>query len=245
VGDKVGAEELDRVVRACEEQLDLTAARPSPTRYASVPLCVLDAVFSLNARYQATRPVPERYCSQFGLPLWRPRAEVPPASQQHTISDFLANLEQGGAEAFAAEVLGNRQRTSTRNGILKAEAARRFARALADHGVQGLQDVGAAATNRQLEAAVRAVPGQGSGISLTYFFMLAGSDDLVKPDRMLGRFLRRCLGRQVGPQETQQLLAAATAQLRLRYPQLTPGLLDQAIWQQERRTAVGRRPAPA
>jgi hypothetical protein len=242
---KFAAEELDRVVRACDEQLDLTTARPSPTRYASVPLCVLDAVFSLNARYQATRRVPERYCRHFGLPLWRPRAEVPPAGQQHTVSDFLANLEHGGAEAFAVEVLRNRQRTSTRNGILKAEAAGRFARALADHGVQELQDVGAAATNGRLEAAVQAVPGQGSGISLTYFFMLAGSDDLVKPDRMLGRFLRRSLGRRVGPEETQELLAAATAQLRLRYPQLTPGLLDQAIWQQERRTAVRRRPAPA
>ena len=46
---------------------------------------------------------------------------------------------------------------------------------------------------------MRAIPGQRSGISLTYFFMLAGSDDLVKPDRMLGRFLRGCLSHEVGP----------------------------------------------
>lgn len=109
----VRAEELDRVVRACDEQLHLAAARPSPTSYASVPLCVLDAVFSLNARYQATRRVPERYCEHFGLPLWRPRAELPPASQQHTVSGFLANIEPGGVEAFATGVLRNRQRTST------------------------------------------------------------------------------------------------------------------------------------
>jgi hypothetical protein len=131
-----------------------------------------------------------------------------------------------------------------RNGILKAEAARRFAGALAEHGIERLQDVTAAATSRQLEAAVRAIPGQRSGISLTYFFMLAGSDDLVKPDRMLGRFLRGCLSREVDPEETQELLTAATAQLRVRYPQLTPGLLDQAIWQQQRSLAVRRRPSP-
>jgi hypothetical protein len=241
----VRAEELDRVVRACDEQLHLAAARPSPTRYASVPLCVLEAVFSLNARYQATRRVPERYCEHFGLPLWRPRAELPAASQEHTVTGFLANIEPGGVEAFAAGVLRNRQRTSTRNGILKAEAAWRFAGALAEHGIERLQDVTAAATSRQLEGAVRAIPGQRSGISLTYFFMLAGSDDLVKPDRMLGRFLRGCLSREVGPEETQALLTAATARLQVRYPQLTPGLLDQAIWQQQRSIAVRRRHLPA
>jgi hypothetical protein len=57
-------------------------------------------------------------------------------------------------------VLRNRQRTSTRNGILKAEAARRFAGALAEHGIERLQNVAAAATSRQLEAAVRAIPDQ-------------------------------------------------------------------------------------
>jgi hypothetical protein len=207
-----------------------------------VPLCVLDAVFSLNARYQATRRVPERYCERFGLPLWRPRAELPPTGQQHTVTEFLTNLHRSGVEAFAADVIRNRQRTSTRNGILKAEAARRFAAALAERGVQYLQDVTAAATDQRLEAAVRAIPGQRSGISLTYFFMLAGSDDLVKPDRMLGRFLRRCLGREVGAQETQQLLTAVAARLRVRYPQLTPGLLDQAIWRQQR--SIPAQPGP-
>lgn len=218
----VGAEELDRVVRACDEQVHLAAARPSPTRR-----------------------VPERYREHFGLPLWRPRAELPPASQQHTVTGFLANIEPSGVEAFAAGVLRNRQRTSTRNGIPKAETARRFAGALAEHGIERLQDVTAAATSRQLEAAMRAIPGQRIGISLTYFFMLAGSDDLVKPDRMLDRFLHGCLRREVGPEETQELLTAATTRLRVRYPQLTPSLLDQAIWQQQRSIAARRGLLPA
>jgi len=233
--------EIGRVVRACEDRLDLGAAQPSPIRYASVPLCVLDAVFSLNATYEATRRVPERYCRHYALPLTCPRTELPPTEQQHAVTDFLANLERKGVEAFAADVVRNRQRTSTRNGILKAAAARRFAGALVEHGIEYLQDVSVAATDQQLEVAVRAIPGQRSGISLTYFFMLAGADELVKPDRMLGRFLRRCLGRNVGPEETQELLSAAAAQLRVRFPQLTPGVLDQLIWRHERNLAARHR----
>jgi hypothetical protein len=104
-----------------------------------------------------------------------------------------------GAERFAAEIFANRQRTSARSGILKAEAVHRLAQVLGNHRVNYFQDIPSIADSTLFETTVRAIPGQASGISLQYFWMLAGSDDLVKPDRQIVRFVQRALGRPVAP----------------------------------------------
>ena len=88
-----------------------------------------------------------------------------------------------------------------------------------------------------MERAVRAIPGQGSGVSLRYFWMLAGSDDFVKPDRMVLRFLQAALGRPVPVAEAQRLLSDAAEQLKAKYAHLTPRLLDYAVWQYQRQQA--------
>jgi hypothetical protein len=87
----------------------------------------------------------------------------------------------------------------------------------------------------KLETALRSVPGQRSAISVSYFFMLAGDENLVKPDRWIGRFLKRHLGYVTSSAEAQSLIAGACAILRVKYPHLTPRLLDNVIWNLERR----------
>lgn len=131
-------------------------------------------------------------------------------------------------------IFANRQRTSARNGILKAEAVFRFASALRAHGVEYFQDITAAAKSTGLELMIRAIPGQRSGISLRYFWMLAGSDDFIKPDRMVLRFLEAALGKTVSTLEAQTLLEQTTARLRQTYPALTARLLDHEIWKHQR-----------
>jgi hypothetical protein len=148
-----------------------------------------------------------------------------------------------GDAKFAEQVFQHRGRTSPKNGILKAEAVRRFAEALAEHGVEHLQDVPHALLGRSLERAVKRVPGQRSGISLKYFFMEAGCDDLIKPDRMIQRYLQRVLRRAVKLSECQALLSAAVAELRGEFPHLTPRLLDSRIWEYERRRAKPQTPS--
>ena len=78
-------------------------------------------------------------------------------------------------------------------------------------------------------------------MSLAYFFMLAGSEDLIKPDRMVQRFISRALGRDASPAETLELLPAACAELRTERPGLTPRLLDYVIWNDERVKATDER----
>jgi hypothetical protein len=72
------------------------------------------------------------------------------------------------------EVFRNRQRTSSRSGILKAEAVYRFAGALVVCGIDTISDAADAERMTGASKIIETIPGQGSGISFTYFCMLAG-----------------------------------------------------------------------
>jgi len=222
------------VAAACSRRLDLAAPLGDEYRYAHVSLCVLDAVFSIGVRYQATAATVRRYARWASLELTRGGSALPARAAQQPLGAVVAHVADLGPERFARAVASNRQRTSTRSGILKAEAALRFARALGAAGVTHFQDVADAANDPDLDAALRAIPGQGSGISVAYFFMLAGDDRLVKPDRMIVRFLAAALGRSVSAKEAQDLVAGACAILALEQPHLTPRALDHAIWSYQR-----------
>lgn len=206
--------------------------------YQSLTLCVINAVFSINARYKAVQNAVQRYCGAFGLQRIRPdRTRLPPTGQQDSVVELCRRCDDLGAERLAAGVFCNRQRTSARGGILKAEAVCRFARVLAKHRINFLQDVPPAMESAAVEREVREIPGQRSGLSLTYLWMLAGSDDHVKADRMILRFLGRALGRKVETPEAQGLLTEATTLLIPAHPHLTPRLLDYEIWKAESGTA--------
>lgn len=117
---------------------DVTSlAAPEPF-YHSLPLCILDAIYSVNARYEAVRKVVQRYADCRNVPLVRQGAGTP--AVQVTLSDFLADYGQHGIDGMAATILHNRQRTSPRGGILKAEAALWFAAVLHREGIETFED---------------------------------------------------------------------------------------------------------
>jgi hypothetical protein len=204
--------------------------------YQSLPLCVIDAVWSLGVKYGAVQNVVDRYCKTSGLRKIRTdRDSLPPMSEQEAIAAFCARVERTGPEKMADEVFENRQRTSSKNGILKAEGVYRFSCALRKHRVGCFQDVPEAASNVALERDIRRIPGQRSGKSLRYFWMLAGSDEFVKPDRWILCFLKSALGRSVSSDdEVQALLQEATQLLQPLHPHLTPRLSDHEIWKYQR-----------
>lgn len=226
--------EVKALAAAVRRDLDLRPPK-EPKNYHSLTLCLIDAVYSIGIRYEPVKRVVERYCQKYGLKIYRDRnAPLPPRSAQDAISDLLARMRALGDVKFAKEVFQHRGRTSPRNGILKATAVRIFGQALADHGVEHLQDVPGALVNESLEQTIRQIPGQRSGISLKYFFMEAGCEDLIKPDRMIQRYVERQLGRPVQLLECQPLLAATVDLLRDQFPHLTPRLLDGRIWAYQR-----------
>ena len=168
---------IDTITAYCRAHLDLTQAILTDQAYSyySLPLCVIDAIFSIGVRYSSTEATVRRFCEYFNLPLSH-GAQVPVREEQLSVGEFLRINREYGAERMAAEIYRNRQRTSTKGGILKAEAAALFAQALADHGVDCFQDVSKVQGSEEFEAAIKEIPGQHSGISLRYFYMLAGDE---------------------------------------------------------------------
>ncbi len=160
--------------------------------YASLPLCVIDAVFSISVTYVSTRNTVIRFCEHQD---WTRISEDKALKRigQHTIGQFLHLFDDCSPEHNAEHLFKNRQRTSSRSGILKAEAVQKFALALHRAGIDNFCDL---TEDRLLNAKtnIQKIPGQKSGISFNYFQMLAGNDDLVKTDRMVQGFIGKALG---------------------------------------------------
>ena len=201
--------------------------------YSHLPLCVIDAVFSIGVNYRSTENTVARFCKHVGI-VSQTTVHPPEIDAQLSIERFLQINEYYGVKGMAEIVYRNRQRTSPKNGILKAEAVLRFSEALLKFGVNYLQDVPKVFNSRNFESTITSIPGQSSGISLKYFYMLAGSEDFVKPDRMIVRFVEWAIGRTPSADECQELITAASRVLAREYPHITPRKLDYAIWMYQR-----------
>ncbi len=213
-------QDVSLVVEACKRHLDLTKVLNNETyvSHPSLPLCVLEAVFSIGVRYETVGNVIKHYIAFAELS----------ADEEQGISEFLSQANAMGATRFAEEALNNRHRTSSKNGILKAQAAILFAETLRDFGVERLEDKHKILDSDRFCRCIKAIPGQA--ISVDYFLMLLGREDLVKADRMVLRFLNEALDASVDAARAYWLLGHAADQLKSECPRLTPRLLDHSIW---------------
>lgn len=215
--------EEDRFWRHVKASIDLQKAAEGPAFYwASLPLCIIDSVFSIRAHYErVVQKLVNTWCKSHD-PCWagewrtRPVGNVGP-----TVQDFTAIIERRLKQGISyAMLFGNKQRTSTRNGILKAEAVHRFARVLVEHGVNQFDDLHNDKKMKAAEAAVMKIPGQGSGLTFTYFQMLAGDEDFVKADTHVRRFVSDGLGidwkNVVSAERASELVKAAAAWFKRR-----------------------------
>jgi len=221
------------------EQSDLEASTlAAEYRYASLPLCVVDAVFSIGVRYTSTQKVVANVCDYTG---WNRFAASrnERGDGDRTIADLIAIFAAVGVEGMAERVFQNRQRTSSQSGILKSEAAMLYCRALTDAGINTFTDFDKE-RKEYAEAIILGLPGQSSGIAFDYFMMLAGDDNLIKPDRMVQRYVGNALELDTIPQPRQAaiLVRLAAQELCRRGHRWTPLSLDNAIWRfQSEKTA--------
>ena len=236
MNDKNG-HEIRKLTDYCEQVLNLREAKLSPEYfYQSLPFCVIDSVFSLGVNYEGTRRTVMRYCDYYGLQRIRENKDnLPLKEQQESIESFIEKIQFLGVEKFTQEIFDNRQRTSTKSGILKSEAVLKFASILRKFGVNYFQDIPRVISDERFGREIMNIPGQTSGLSLRYFFMLAGSDEFIKPDRMILRFLEGALNRRASSGEAQKLVTNAVSNLRPSCPNLSPRLLDNEIWKFQRR----------
>jgi len=201
--------------------------------YQHLPLCVIDAVFSIGAHYTSTRNTVEKFAQHFKLDAHLVEA-VPSVKGQVQLRFLIEAYDKLGVNFLTETVYQNRQRTSTRNGILKSEAVLRFSRVLDQYGIRYIQDVDSVIGQSAFERAIQQIPGQTSGVCLRYFYILAGSSEHVKPDRMILRFIQSALGKVVSAEQGHRYVVEACKILQQTYPSLTPAILDNQIWNYQR-----------
>lgn len=218
----------------CIAELNLAHANLSDEYYYdSLPQCIIDAVYSIGVRYTSTRNTVINYCNNIGVA--RLSTPLGSPSDKHTVSDLLNKIiAYPTIEDCANLLFENNQKTSTKNGILKADAVKRFATVLQNNGIQKLGDIrtASAETISDIESDIKTIPGQKSGISFSYFLMLSGDDSHMKIDRWLLRFVGDALGVAHYNNILQAYtdLIAVCEELKKIYPKLTPRLLDHTIW---------------
>jgi hypothetical protein len=200
---------------------------PPEYNYRHLPLCVIDAVFSIGVRYQGVTNTINRFCNYFEIDKFSSNDEL-------TVSGFLTLFQGESIESITNNIFVNRQRTSVKNGILKTEAVIQFHQTLQKFHFESLSDVKQFVNDNELEDAVRLIPGQKSGISYKYFLMLGGTDDFIRPDRMIVRFLESVGITGISLRESQILFNAVVEQMNRLGFNLTPRKLDNLIWNYQR-----------
>ncbi len=200
---------------------------PDVYYYKHLPLCVIDSIFSIGVKYEAVQNTLNRFCEHYKIDKFS-------NSEEFTTSDFLKLMKGQPIKELTENIYQNRQRTSPRGGILKSEAVVLFLEILQKFEIEKLSDIDKIFNSEQFEIEIKKIPGQNSGISLVYFFMLAGSDELIKPDRMIVRFLENISGEKVSLNDCQIILVEVSKELKKDGFNITPKILDNLIWNYQR-----------
>lgn len=199
--------------------------------YSCVGLCAFDAVFSIRSKYDSVvSPLIDNFCTLLDIPRQAPNPHtVPNAEGQVTISVICNKLRDYTPQSLA-DALHNHQRTSSRGGVLKTEAFLRYLDVFQQFEVNTYQDVNRLAEkNPAFEHALRNIRGQN--VAVDYFFMLAGDEDGVKVDTHLRNFVRDAVGRDLTPEQIQDLFREAVVHYRQNgYPDMTSRHLDHIVW---------------
>ncbi len=223
---------IQKVSDFCIGNLDLKTSKLGPEYYyASMPLCVIDSIFSLNTKYATVIKLVKNLCDYYQIAPYAKNSKVyPPLDEQISTSEFLDFLGNKTPQELAIEVFKNRRPTSAKSGILRTEAVVRFLKVLKEFNAEYFQDIPKLINNDKFELCITNIPGQKSGITLKYFFMLTGSDDLIKPDRWILQFLKAATGQNFNHDKCQIILSNVTNELNNQGYILTPRLLDHIIW---------------
>jgi hypothetical protein len=149
--------------------------------YQSLPLCVTDAVL-IGVSYDSTRQVVIRYCQHTSQRRIRQSDEMPQRSEQEALSTFRSRPERADTTLMLSASTRN-DNAPPRGGILKAEAALRFAQTLRSFGVEHLQDVANVMANDALRRDFAQSQGKPAASPCSTSDCRLGR--LAKPDRMV------------------------------------------------------------
>lgn len=204
--------------------------------YNSLPLCLIDSIFSIGVRYSGVINTISRFCNKkkvSRVSYQRNSSALQSMYDCYTVSQFIEDISSYTLSDFGAdELYGNHQRTSARNGILKAEAVYRAAKVLREHSIDSFADIRSVSDIEldSIENEFCEIPGQKSHISWEYFLMLSGDDNHIKVDRWIERFYEDVTGTKNTKSIIEGDLITVCNMLKQSYPGITPRLLDHVIW---------------
>jgi hypothetical protein len=199
-----------------------------PTGYRdSLALCVIDSIWSIGVHYSTVERVLDSYLKARelgGLEGHQSCQDGPRAF----LDWFRQSCSPQNGETLAG-LLGSRNRTSSRNGVLKADAVLTAMQLLDSSSIDTTSDLLAHASEIERQW-IRHIPGQKSGISWRYVLMLAGKAG-VKPDRMILSFMKRMdVPKGVTPEKYVDLIVR-----HVNIPAVNETVVDHRIWMVERK----------
>lgn len=187
--------------------------------YRSLPICIIDCVYSLRAKYRSvTVPIVQRYANVYL------NGDV--MSTDDTISSFLERMNDCGLQYFADEVVRNHQKISH---IPKEEICYKIATYLECLNINTLADFRDYSHPELLEIVLNGVKGFGDA-GINYLFMLAGDTNRCKPDVHIHRCIKDACGFDVSNDDCQVIFSEAVTEMQDEHPGLTVKDLDFAVW---------------
>lgn len=216
--------QIENVIKQIESMLE---ELPSEYYYTCLPLCIIDAIFSIGVTYSSTKNAVLFFAKKNNIHLDRRTG-----NSDYNIDSLLSaynDICEKDERVIAKELFNNLQRTSPVNGITKAEAVKRCAVILKNYNIQTIYDFQNKLTS-EIEDEIKAIPGQHSGVSLTYLKMLCGDDDLIKPDRHVLRFLNLDYDNQDDRIYAQKIVEEIVSNLKTKYPHISARKVDYMIW---------------
>lgn len=217
-----------------------TAVCPSPDRlimppgYRDSALALIDAIFSMQARYEGARRVVANYARWVGL------ADTPGLPldalepDRHSVANLHARLGSMSAVEVAEHVFDNRSR-HPRAKRLKAELVIEAAARLTDIGLRSRHDVATLPTDASYPGQKRAwadIRGLGP-VTFEYFRMLCGAES-SKPDVMILGWLEAVLGTRHTWQQALVLVSALAEELTVRWGiHVSQRGVDHTIWRHQ------------
>ena len=197
----------------------------------SLALCVVDSIWSLGIRYETVEKILDSYLKARGLNGVKD-AQTCTDGPSDLLKWFTDPSGCSGSPDKFAEIVDNRNRTSSVNGILKAEAVVQGCNLMASLGIDTTHALILRADEVQRKW-MSEIKGQSSGISWKYLLMLAGQSG-VKPDRMVKRFMSRMgISGALSPEDFIDALVR-----RIDLVDIDATAIDHQIWLLERHDSI-------
>ena len=235
----------DGFLRICPQPEHLVA----PAGYRDSSLALIDAIFSMQARYESVLTIVHRYAAWAnievaGLPI---DAGEPDQHDLGALGALIGDLE---GEDLAREVFGSRAKSPSSNRLkaaLVVDAASRLRSPPVNVVArQDVEQMPAGARHLEQKRAWASVVGLGP-ITFEYFRMLCGAES-SKPDIMVVRWLEATTGRRPTWQQALVQIRELTDALEQHWGQpVSQRAVDHTIWLHQsgrQQEAVVHRPEP-